>query len=175
MKSYGDQKGKKRITRGRLSQLLLVKDRRAVNTVVSNMILIAAVIVVGFVVLSFARSDSALYQDQYQQTVSDDIEKLKETLAFEYIHYDFAEKELRIYIMNAGTIELQVDKVYLSTATESYPFEVFTLNGQQTTEHTIAIGAEREILLSNIDLVSGTYSVKLATLRGLTFANTFIF
>jgi archaellum component FlaF (FlaF/FlaG flagellin family) len=174
MKAY-IKKENKNTRHGPLSRLSLIKDRRAVNTVISNMILIAAVIVLGFVVLSFARSDSADYQARYQQTVSYDIEKLKETLSFEYTYYNATAKELRVYVMNAGTIELQVDKIYLNTGTESIPFEVFTLDGQEATDHNIARGAERMILLSNLELVSGTYNVKLSTLRGLTFANTFVF
>jgi hypothetical protein len=175
MKSYINKNGKKHPIRSRIARLLLVKDRRAVNTVISNMILIAAVIVLGFIVLSFVRSDSAGYQVEYQQTVSSDIEKLKEALSFEYTYYNSTAKELRVYVINAGTIDVQVDKVYLNTAAESFPFRVFRLSGQETTDHIVAVGAEREIVLGNINLASGTYNVKLTTLRGLTFANTFVF
>jgi hypothetical protein len=153
----------------------LRKNRRAVSAVISNMILIAAVIVVGFTVLAYVRSTSSDYQTEYQQTVSSDVEKLKETLAYEYIHYDAPSKELRVYFMNAGTIDVQIDKIYLSTATESFSFEMYDLNGQPKTNNQVAIGEEREIIIKNIDLVSGTYIVKLTTIRGLTFADNYVY
>ena len=151
---------------------LLVKNRRAVNTVMSNLILIAAVIVVGFVVLAYVRSTANDYQTQYQQTVNSDIDKLKETLAFEYVHYD-ATGKVHIYFMNAGNVNVEIDKVFLSTSTDNFPFTMYDLNNNLQTSHVLGIGEERQIILQNITLVSGTYIVKLTTMRGLTFANNF--
>ena len=169
MKHNKSKKRNKRI----IPKFLLIGNLHAVNTVIANMILIAAVIVMGFVVLSYVLSNSNDYQTEYQQTVSTEIQKLKESLAYEYIYYNSTSKELSIYVMNAGTINLQVDKVYLNTATESFAFRIFDLSGQEKTAKTIAVRQERIIIVSNLDLSSGVYTVKLMTTRGLIFANNF--
>jgi len=169
MKHNKSKKRNKRI----IPKFVLIGNLHAVNTVIANMILIAAVIVMGFVVLSYVLSNSNDYKTEYQQTVSAEIQKLKETLAYEYIYYNSTSKELSIYVMNAGTIDLQVDKVYLNTATESFAFRIFDLSGQEKTDKTIAVRQERIIIVSNLDLSSGVYTVKLMTTRGLIFANNF--
>lgn len=170
MKHNKSKKRNKRI----IPKFVLIGNLHAVNTVIANMILIAAVIVMGFVVLSYVLSNSNDYKTEYQQTVSAEIQKLKETLAYEYIYYNSTSKELSIYVMNAGTIDLQVDKVYLNTATESFAFRIFDLSGQEKTDKTIAVRQERVIIVSNLDLSSGVYTVKLMTTRGLIFANNFL-
>lgn len=154
----------------------LYRNRRAVSAVISNLILVAAVIVVGFAVLAYVRSTATDYQTEYQLTVNSDIDKLKETLAFEYVHYDGTAKVLDIYFMNAGEINVELDKVYLSTSPENLPFDIYDLsNPPQQTNYFLGMGNERHIVLHNIDsLESGqTYTVKLETVRGLTFASNF--
>ena len=152
----------------------LITNKRAVSAVISNMILIAAVIVVGFVALGYARSTSNNYVAEYGQIVNSDIAKLKETLAFEYVHYDATRKVLDIYFMNAGNINVNITGVFLSTSAEKFDFWIYDLNNVEQTDYVLGIGEERHIVL-NVDLLSGTYTVKLTTMRGLIFANNFAF
>ena len=78
----------------------LLRGRRAVNVVISNVILVGAVIAVSFVVLFWAQYRSSAYNDEYSEAMNADIAKLKERLAFEYVFYDDDECELRVYLMN---------------------------------------------------------------------------
>jgi len=84
----------------------LLRGRRAVSAVVSNVILVGAVIAVSFVVLFWAQYRSSAYNDEYSEAMNADIAKLKERLAFEYVFYDCDDEgELWVYLMNCGTID----------------------------------------------------------------------
>lgn len=154
---------------------MLVKNRRATSAVVSNLILIAAVIVVGFVALGYARSTSNNYQTQYGQTVNSDIDKLKETLSFEYAFYNSTSKNLYVYFLNSGTTNVKVDMVFLSTSSQNVTFSMYYKNGQPDPTHIINIGQEGYIVYNtNTSLSSGIYTVKLTTGRGSSFAYDFV-
>jgi archaellum component FlaF (FlaF/FlaG flagellin family) len=135
------------------------------------MILIAVVIVLGFVAFAYARSTAGSYQTQYQENVSNDISKLKENLAFEYAHYNNSTKHLFIYFMNAGSINLQIDKVYVNSSLV-IGFEVKYLSGGAA-NRTLGVGEQRLIDLS-VPNLSGSNSVKITTIRGSNFAYTFM-
>ena len=151
----------------------LIKNRRAVSAVMSNLILIGAVMAVGLVVLAYARSTSVNYQEQYGQSVGSDISKLKETITFEYVTYKTS--SLYIYFMNSGNIgNFSVKTVLLSNSTWSTTFQapqIQYFNGTQTS--TLGVGAEGCIIL-NKTLPNGQYTVKLTTERGSTFAYNFL-
>jgi predicted PurR-regulated permease PerM len=72
----------------------IVKNKRAVSAVVSNLILIAAVLAIGMVALGYARSASINYQTDYSKTMNSDINKIKESLTFEYAHYSTSTNQL---------------------------------------------------------------------------------
>jgi hypothetical protein len=55
---------------------MLVKNRRAVNAVMSNLILVAAVIVVGFAVLAWEQNQSAQYQQTQSAIINKDVNQL---------------------------------------------------------------------------------------------------
>ena len=88
----------------------LVKNKRAVSAVVSNLILIGAVLAIGLVALGYARSTAINYQTDYAQTMSSDIGKLKESLIFEYAHY--GSNQLSLYVLNSGPVNVTI-KSYL--------------------------------------------------------------
>ncbi len=85
---------------------LFARNRRGVSAVVSNLILIAAVITLGLVALGFARSTSIGYQTDYARSVGEDISKLKESLTFEYVHH--AGNSLEAYVLNSGTTNVTI-------------------------------------------------------------------
>lgn len=151
---------------------MLVKNRRATSAVVSNLILIAAVIVVGFVALAYARSNSNNYQTQYQQTVNSDIGKLKEMLSFEYIFYNSTSKNVYVYFLNSGTTNVKIDMVFLSLS-QNVSFSLFYKNGNLDSSHTIDVGQEGYIVSNVGNLTSGTYTVKLTTARSSSFEYNF--
>ncbi len=155
---------------------LLVKHRRAVSAVVSNLILVAAVIVIGLVALSYARSTSISYQTQYGQNVNSDIDKLKETVAFEYVTYKAGEGKLYVYFMNAGSIgNLNIKTALLSNSSWSSTVQdpqTKYLNGTLTSDFGVA--EEGYLALSFPGLTSGSYTVKLTTGRDSSFASDFM-
>lgn len=155
---------------GTKSIRVLVRSRKALSPVISNLILIAVVIVLGFAALAYARNISTNYQTQYQQNVNSDIDKLKETIAFEYVYYDSG--NLHVYLMNAGSNTLEVDKVYLSTSSVNYDYTIKNMDGSSVPNHNLAAGDERQITLQNT-LASGPYTVKITTIRGSSFAYNF--
>lgn len=172
MKSYNSKNGKKRTSLGCLPRLF-VKDRRAVNTVISNMILIAAVIVLGFVVLSYAQNNSHNYEYQYQETVNSDISKLKESISFEYAYYNATTKNVLVYFLNSGDIAVTIDKAYLSSSPQNIAFSMYYKNGVSCASHILESGQEGHIVV-NANLGSGSYQVKVVTERESNFAYDFI-
>ena len=163
----------------------LIKSRRAVSVVVSNLILIAAVIAVGFVVLAFTNSQSNNYVTEYGKTVSADIDQLRETLAFEYAFYNrtgFAPNNgsLTLYFINAGSVNnVNSTSVLLMGTTGSnsswsttIPVSTMHFLGSNIITKGLDIGQEGYVVLP-IRLAPGSYLVKMTTWRGSIFEYTF--
>src|SRR3990170_1240313 len=51
----------------------MIADRRAESAVIANMILVAAVIAIGFAVLIYTNSKASIFAQEYYETVSSDI------------------------------------------------------------------------------------------------------
>jgi len=66
----------------------LLRNKRAVNAVISSVILTGAVIAISLVVAVWAQSRSLIYNEEYGEAIDSDIARLKERLAFEYVFYD---------------------------------------------------------------------------------------
>jgi hypothetical protein len=157
----------------------LLRERRAVSTVVSSVILTGAVIAVSFVVLFWAQYRSSAYNAQYSEAMNADIARLKERLAFEYVFYGGG--NLTVYLMNCGTIDnVTIQTVYVKDAA-GVPKQVnssITLihfNGTQIADKDLDRGEEGYFVLSSLSLSTGaSYSVRVVTGRGSTFDHTFI-
>ena len=156
----------------------LLRGRRAVSAVVSNVILVGAVIAVSFVVLFWAQYRSSAYNDEYSEAMNADIAKLKEKLVFEYVFYDCDDEgELWVYQMNCGTIDnVTVQTVFVRNNTWYSVFsnvELKFLNGTSTED--LDIGDEAYFVLSDLNLVAGeSYSVRVITGRGAVFEGSFV-
>lgn len=153
----------------------LFKNRQAVSSVVSSLILIAAVISVGMVALGYARSTSINYQTEYAQTINSDINKLKETLIFEYAHYDNSSKTLSVYILNSGTVDVTINAISINNSQVSLP-NLYLLNSPAQNVTNIGKGTEVyfQLDLSSLNLQSGTYMIKLTTRSETNFAYNFL-
>jgi len=156
----------------------LLHERRAVSTVVSNVILTGAVIAVSFVVLFWAQYRSSAYNAQYSEAMNADIARLKERLAFEYVFY--SGDNLTVYLMNCGTIDnVTVKTVYVSTSTGELinvtsSVTLMHFNGTQIADKDLDRGEEGCFMLSSLNLLTSTsYSVRIVTGRGSTFDHTF--
>ena len=76
----------------------LIMNRRAISAVLSNMILIAAVVMVGFTALIWSQNQASDYQKQYGAAINADMIQLKERISLEYATYNGG--TLKIYLMN---------------------------------------------------------------------------
>jgi predicted PurR-regulated permease PerM len=154
--------------------LKLLKSRRAVSAVISNMILVAAVIAVGFAMLGWAQSQSSNYTNQYGRAISSDINQLQERIVFEYIRYDNAKNNLTVYLMNSGTIgNVIIATVYVNNT----PNSTIVLRLLSSGASISSLNATMEGCFSIIpypSLASGAnYSIKIITGRGSSFVGTF--
>jgi flagellin-like protein len=157
----------------------LLMDRRGISPVISNIILVAAVIAVGFAVLAWTYSTSSSYTTQYGTTVNSDVDKLRERVAFEYIFYNntATPKNLAVYIMNFGQVgKVNATTVYISNSSWLATFSSPPLKFLNTTQTSyLNVGQEGYFVLSSITLQTGTsYNIKIVTWRGSIFASTFV-
>ena len=161
---------------------LLLRNRHGVSPVIANIILVATVISVGFAVLAWTYSTSSAYTTQYGTSVSSDVDKLRERVAFEYISYNSTTTNMTVYIMNFG----QVGKVNLTTAYVSYgnngpllaTFSTIQLKLLNTTS-TSYLNSGQEgyfvLPLTATPLQTGSsYTIKIVTWRGSIFESTFV-
>ncbi len=156
------------------------KNRRAVSAIVSNLILIAAVVAVGFSVLVYANTQSNDYRTQYSQSVNSDINRIKETLAFEYAYYNLTSGNLTLYFMNSGTIgNVNITSLTIrsNSASNSSWSAIFTnvtmhymVGGAATT--ALSVGQEGYVK-AHVLLSSGSYKAQVTTWRGSVFEYAF--
>jgi archaellum component FlaG (FlaF/FlaG flagellin family) len=159
-----------------------LKEKRAVSAVISNMILLGAVITVGFAVLAWTYSRSNSYMEQYGDAVSTDIDMLREKVTFEYISYSYnaTAGNLTVYIMNCGKVDaVNLTTVYVSNSSwvsRFYNINLKFLNGTSTTR--LNTGEEGYFLLSSTTLrplqTGASYKVTIITRRGSSFENAFV-
>jgi hypothetical protein len=151
------------------------KNKRAVSAVVSNLILIGAVIAVGIVVLSYARSNAINYQADYAQTMNNDIGKLKESLVFEYA--DYRTNQLSVYVMDSGSTNVTIGSVFINNSPLSLStVKIYRMNDtQQITNYNIGKGIEVKILVEDTSAVhSGENTLKITTRSNSNFAYNFL-
>jgi len=139
------------------------------------------VVTLSFVVFAWSQSVSSSYNNQYNQTVTTEIDKLKEKLVFEYVYYDATPKSVKVYLLNCGTIDaVTIVNVYVSNSSgwlQSFskpPLKL--LNGTPASDQLLDRGEERHIDLSLSDNLKkyAIYSVKVVTVRGATFDSSFV-
>jgi hypothetical protein len=154
----------------------MIKNRKAVSAVVSNLILIAAVIAVGFSVLSWSQGQSANYQKTHTDIVTEDINQLQERLSLENVNYNVNSHTLKLYLLNSGPVNVTIQTVYISSSPGSPPsFTVNTFNNISVPSKALnATSGQREGYVQvSQTLPLGTYKVTITTLRGSTFAYDF--
>jgi hypothetical protein len=154
-----------------MKTLRLFKNRRGVSAVISNLILIAAVIAVGFTVLVWSQNQSSNYTNMYGNAIRSDTDQLRERLAFEYIRYETG--SLTVYLINSGTIgNVSIANVYIDSIERGAP-ELYFLNGTST--NSLDTAQQGFFSISPLsDLASGSnYPIIIITGRGSSFVATF--
>jgi len=160
----------------------LVRERRAISVVVSNVILTGAVIAASFVVLYWTQYRSSVYNEQFSEAMNADIARLKERLAFEFVFYNYSGSGLSVYLMNCGTVDdVTIQTVYVKDATGvlirvSSSITLMHFNGTQIADKDLDRGEEGYFVLSSLNplLTGASYSVRVVTGRGSSFDSTFV-
>ena len=94
------------------------RSRKAISPVVSNLILITAVIGVGLFLWWFAITRTNIASAVYAEEVGSGIEKIEERILVEHIKFTFDEGEevytaLDVWVYNYGKIGVTVRQIYL--------------------------------------------------------------
>ncbi len=160
-----------------MKTLKISKNRRGISAVISNLILIAAVIAVGFTVLVWSQTQSSNYTNMYGNAIKSDTDQLRERLVFEYIHYDSNSNELKVYVMNSGTIgNVSIASAYVDDVSYDSP-DLYLLSDYAETNSIISLNATQEghfTISISPTLAPGTnYPITVITGRGSSFVATF--
>jgi len=158
----------------------LLKSGRAVSAVISNLILIGAVIAVGFVVIVWAQTQSSNYNKQYSSVIASDINQLQERITLEAC-YNSTPTTLNAYLMNSGTVNVTIWTVYVSSQSGSLTpynnFKLYTFQNQLVSSNTLnATKGMREgyVQISLLTPLSGGSNlIRIITLGGSAFVFTF--
>jgi hypothetical protein len=158
----------------------LIFDKRAVNNAVSATILTGVVIALSLTVFAWAQTRASDYNSDFSDTVDSETARLKEKLAFEYVFYDAAQKNLTVFLLNCGTIDsVKVRTAYVYDRNNVlieifsdptlYPFQ----NWDEIPDQALDMGDEGRLVLS-LEMESGFYNIKVITHRGATFDTQFV-
>lgn len=89
----------------------LLKNKKAVSSVVSSIILCASVLVIGTTVWGFACSAGMVLQKDYYREVSKEIDSLRERFIIENVAYDNStgNNTIHVWVYNYGDVEIEID------------------------------------------------------------------
>jgi len=146
----------------------LITNRRAINAVISNIILIGAVIVVGFAALFWSQYQSSIYQTQYTSDVNANIGQLQEKIVFEYV-VKVDSSHLKVYLLNCGKQNVTINAVYVNGINSTSTYSgLTTLGGAPTT--SLNVGDHVFFTVSTSG--SSPYLVKIVTGRNSIFVGS---
>jgi hypothetical protein len=156
-------------------RVLRLKNKRAVSAVISNLILIVAVIVIGFSVLMWSQNQSSNYQKAQANIISQDINQLQERLALEYTYYTSG--TLKMYLLNCGSVNVTLNRIYLSSA-PSTPITpvLYDFSNSLIESNTLMPEGEGyvQIPVSSALTQGAKYDLTISTARGSSFVFSFV-
>ncbi len=114
------------------------RQRRALATIVTSAIMMSAVTTMGSAGVVWSQSSLIEKQTDMTDTATDYMNKLNESLVFEYVYCSSDPcGQINVILTNVGHVGLEVSKVTISTSGFSKIHPV--LNGQIMPDHSIAI------------------------------------
>ena len=114
------------------------RQRRALATIVTSAIMMSAVTMMGSAGVIWSQSSLTEKQADMANTAVDYMNKLNESLVFEYVYCTSDPcEQINVILTNVGHVGLEVSKVTISTSGFSKIHPV--LNGQIMPDHSIAI------------------------------------
>jgi len=143
-------------------------NKRAINAVISNLILIAAVIAVGFAVLFWSQYQSANYQMEYSNDVNANIAQVQEKIAFQYVA-DVG-GTLKVYLLNYGLQNVTIQKVFINGLENSTAVVLHPLGNEASVVPSINVKAQAYFTIAPSG--SSPYVVTIVTGRGSTFVGS---
>lgn len=162
-----------------LGRILKMKqNKKGISAVVSNVILAAAVIAIGFSVLSWAQYQSSTYQETQSVNINNNINQVQERLSLEYTHYSSG--NLKVYLMNSGFVNVTIQNVYLTSSSDNpFSFQLFDLSTPpaevQNKVLNATTGMREGYIQTSAALYSGvSYSITVITSRGSSFVYSFV-
>ena len=151
-------------------------DKRGVNVVISSVMLCSAVIAMGFVVFAYTQHQAVDANMRYSDNTNENIARVQEKLAFEYIHNNSSSNQLTVFLINCGkSNNITLAQVHLTKDSWSQSFEDMELkflNGTITQSLDVL---EEGFFQLTIDLEEdASYSIQVVTTRGRNFVTTFV-
>ncbi len=140
---------------------LAIRNTRAVSVIISNIILIAAVISVGLVVLAWSQSQTSSYQNQYNGMVNANINQLQEKLVYEFVSVDGS--QLNVYLLNCGSQNVSIAAVLVNGHLNSTAIQIHPLGG---TSIIPTIDVSQQAYFTIPTYGTNPYTVKIVTGRG---------
>ena len=114
------------------------RHRRALATIITSAIMMSAVTMMGSAGVVWSQSSLIEKQTDMTDTATDYMNKLNESLVFEYVYCSSDPcEQINVVLTNVGHVGLEVSKVTISTSGFSKIHPV--LNGQIMPDHSIAI------------------------------------
>jgi len=114
------------------------RQRRALATIITSAIMMSAVTMMGSAGVVWSQSSLIEKQTDMTYTATDYMNKLNESLVFEYVYCSSDPcEQINVVLTNVGHVGLEVSKVTISTSGFSKIHPVS--NGQIMPDHSIAI------------------------------------
>ena len=144
---------------------------------ISSIIMASVVIALSFAVLAWSQFRTSDYTATYGETTDAEIARLKERLTVEAIFYDGSSGSINIYLLNYGTIDVNITSVSIAYAQDGDPeyfsdLELF-LDGTPSPETILPTEKEGYIDIECDTLTEGKYFVSIFTERGSIFDSEF--
>jgi len=116
------------------------RQRRAIATVITSAIMMSAVCILGSAGAVWSQSSFAVQQKDMTDTAENYVNKLSESLVFEYVYCASNPcDQINVIVTNIGEIGVDVTEVVFSEKTTGFNKIHVVSNGQIMPDHSISI------------------------------------
>jgi len=143
--------------------------RRAVSTIIAEMLLIAMTVALGTIVYSFASTSFGAFGNGFTQLVSGAGDALSEHVIVEQVYFFTNQTGGDLYIRNVGLKNTSLVAMYVSNETYSAPVSGFSVqypSGFPATPITIRPGAVVQVKVLFSPTSGDTYAFVIVTRLG---------
>lgn len=103
---------------------IIKKNRRGLSTVVSSAIIMAAVSIMGVMLVAWANTNLFTQQIEMENSFNSKMNKLNESLLVENIWFGTSPSVVNVTLSNYGIIGLNVTEIWLKNSTETLIFTI---------------------------------------------------